>query len=440
MADKKKVPSLADMKEAEAALDEAIKDLKEKQKPLDPQLVDASAKKLERIVCYLVIQFHFVHQILGLMRRQATNIIDTMGVRATADGWYELSYNPAFVMKYSDSVIVYILYHEVMHAVLHHCTTRQFDNKELGNIAHDLAVNELIPVTAGSCEPPIENGRRMGVFADDLKKTPIFKDIENKKSSEWYYEYLKTKCPPQSKNGQGKGDGKGKGQSGLGHGLGDKENKLDSHDGWSEEHEIAAERMRAKINQVAKSASWGNISAGDQEMILAAQVRKINWRNLLRKFYGNYIWPESEATRKRPNRRTGLIHPGTKKTSVDRHLVAIDTSGSVDSDLLAQFLSTINQMTDYVPIDLMQFDWDKTEDPKPFDMRRKNYAFKGRGGTSFDPVMKTVKERRYKSVVILTDGQAAAPEKPKAAVVWVLPMGCQPPVDWGLRVHMTRTA
>ena len=414
----------------------------EKAKPLDPQLVDASAKKLERIVCYLVIQFHFVHQILGLMRRVATNQIETMGVRATRDGWFELSYCPEFVMKYPDSVIVYILYHEVMHAVLHHCTTRQFDNHQLGNIAHDLAVNELIPIVSNSCEPPEENGEKIGAFVDELKKNPMFKDIENKKAAEWYYEYLKTKAPKQK--GGGEGDegqaGGGKPQSGKGRGLGDKKNKLDSHDGWGEENEIAAERMRAKVNQIAKSASWGNISAGDQEMILSAQVRKINWRNILRRFYGNFIWPESEATRKRPNRRTGLIHPGTKKTSVDRHLVAVDTSGSVDSDLLAQFLSTINQMTDYVPIDLMQFDWEKTEDPRPFSIRRKNFMFKGRGGTSFDPVMKVVKERRYKSVVILTDGQASAPEKPKAAVVWVLPVGCNPPVDWGMKVHMTRTA
>jgi hypothetical protein len=37
-------------------------------------------------------------------------------------------------------------------------------------------------------------------------------------------------------------------------------------------------------------------------------------------------------------------------------------------------------------------------------------------------------ERRYRSLLILTDGCAAAPTKPPATrVVWVLPEGCEPP-------------
>jgi predicted metal-dependent peptidase len=190
------------------------------------------------------------------------------------------------------------------------------------------------------------------------------------------------------------------------------------------------------IKTIDLQDQWGDVPATCKERILSAQIKKINWRNVLRRFLGNLIWNEKESTRKRPNRRTGFLHPGTKKTCQDKHLVAIDTSGSTQ-EYLPQFLGVINQMVDYLPIDIMQFDCEKTEDPKPFDRRKKNYEFTGFGGTNFEPVMQIVKERKYKSVVIVTDGEAPTPSKPKAKVVWVLPQGKNPPVDWGTRIHMS---
>jgi predicted metal-dependent peptidase len=88
-------------------------------------------------------------------------------------------------------------------------------------------------------------------------------------------------------------------------------------------------------------------------------------------------------------------------------------------------------MLDYLDIDLMQFDCTTQEEPKPFGQHRKQFEFKGRGGTSFTPVMEAVVKGRYRSVSILTDGQADAPQKPNAQVLWVMPEGCNPPVDWG---------
>ena len=118
----------------------------------------------------------------------------------------------------------------------------------------------------------------------------------------------------------------------------------------------------------------------------------------------------------------------------------MDTSGSIDSGLLAEFLSVINGVTDYVPIDLMQFDWEKQDGPYPFDRRRTEFTFQGRGGTNFQPIMDIADQRNYKSVVILTDGEAATPTKPKGKVLWVLPEGHNPPVDWGRRVHIKKHA
>ena len=403
---------------------------------LDQSLVSKALKRFEWLISFLICRFGFVHQILGMMTKHASADIPTMGVRVSSGARFELYYNPAFMETLSDEEATFIMYHEVLHLALHHCTSRRFDNLTLGNIACDLAVNELIPVIKGSCERPVdEKGKEIGMFVDTLRNTEhkgkkIYKDIKNKQSAEWYYDFLMKHAPKENK-GSGSGDGSGDGkEKDKGSGK-----EMDDHGGWSE-NEVADEKVRAKVSEISKKDMWGTVSAGDKELIMAAQTKKINWSNLLKRFIGNMVWKERETTRKRPNRRTGWVHPGYKKIHVDRHLVAVDTSGSVDSNLLSRFLTTINNMSEFAPIDLVQFDWAKTDGPHPWDKRRNKFEFSGRGGTNFQPVMDIVKERKYKSVVILTDGEASAPTKPHARVVWVLPKGCEPPVEWGQRIYM----
>jgi predicted metal-dependent peptidase len=400
-----------------------------KLKVVDEREFATANKRMEWAIGFMVVRYHFVYQILGMMHKQASIATETMGVWVGNGGSFELRYNPLFVNSLTDAALTYVFYHEVLHLALHHCTHRSFDDKELSNIAHDLAVNELIPITPGSCEPPRKpDGSLMGCFVSELKKMKEYSDIQEKQTCEWYYDYLKQKAKKAKKASGGGGKGKAGGQSGS---------KIDDHGGWKE-NEVADEIVRAKIDEIAKGDLWGDVGGAEKELILAAQQKKINWRNLLRQFYGQYMSPDSESTRKRPNRRTGYIHPGSRRLMLDRHLVAVDTSGSIDSDLLAQFLGVINQMTDYVPIDLMQCDCGVTDTPRPFDRRKCQFEFKGRGGTDFNPIMKIVNERHYKSVVILTDGAAAECLKPNAQVVWVLPTGNEPPVEWGKRIHMNR--
>ena len=390
---------------------------------VDERDIAMAKKRMEWAMGFMVVRYHFVYQILGIMNKASSLVTETMGVWVGNGGNFELRYNPLFVNDLTDPALTYVFYHEILHLALHHCTHRNFDDPNIGNIAHDLAVNELIPITPGSCEVPHKDGSLIGCHVSEFKKQKEFSDILEKQTAEWYYDYLMKK----SKAGGGKGKGKESGK------------KLDDHGGWKE-NEVADEKVRAKIDEIAKGNLWGDVGGAERELILAAQQRRINWRNILRQFYGQYMSPDSESTRKRPNRRTGYIHPGSRRLMLDRHLVAVDTSGSIDSDLLAQFLATINQMTDYVPIDLMQCDCGVTDVPRPFDRRKCQFEFKGRGGTSFDPIMQVANERRYKSVVILTDGAAAECLKPNAQVVWVLPAGNEPPVEWGQRIYMSRHA
>lgn len=391
---------------------------------IDPRLIERSQKRMEWLIGFMIVRYRFVHHILSMMNKICLPGMGTMGVNVPGGGKFNLFYDPEFVDKLKDEYLTYVFYHEIMHTVLHHCTRRQFDNKDIGNMAHDLAVNELIPVNASSCEPPRdEKGKLIGCHVCELKKMPKYKDIKEMQTAEWYYDYLMQKAKQQG------GGGEGEGQSGNG---------LDRHDGWKED-EVSDERIKAKIAEIDASDQWGDVSAGAKEMVRAAQTKRINWRNRIRTFIGNMLWKYRQLTRKRPNRRTGYLFCGSKRVHVDRYLVATDTSGSVYTDLLAQFLDVINSLLEFCPIDLMQFDADKTSGPEPFNRKRVDYEFTGRGGTNFQPVIDAADKGHYRGLVILTDGCADVCTKPKTAhVLWVLPKGCNPPVPWGERVYMER--
>jgi predicted metal-dependent peptidase len=127
---------------------------------------------------------------------------------------------------------------------------------------------------------------------------------------------------------------------------------------------------------------------------------------------------------------------------VDRILVAVDTSGSIDSDDLSQFLRELNRLQEVTPMDVMEFDAEATSLPRKYDKKRNKFDFKGRGGTSFQPCVDMAQKRKYKGLIILTDGQAPAPTKPPMTrVLWALTKpGYEAPVKWGQSVCIKKKA
>jgi predicted metal-dependent peptidase len=414
--------------------------IKKPAEPLDPEKIYQANKRFEWLVTFMICRFKFVHTMLGMMTKIPNNHAETMGVMVTPDGKFQLHYNPIWTLELSDAELTYVFQHEVLHLALHHCTRRALstDPKErnLCNVAHDLAVNELI-VENDACQkprhkkdddenvPPLyKKGDLSGCFVSELKKEKEYADIEPRQTAEWYYDYLKSK---QKKQG---GDGEGEGQPGSG--------SFDDHGKWGE-HELADEKISLKISDIDQQNLWGDLSAGEKELILAAQVRKINWRSFIRNWVGNIVWRDRIPTRKKPNRRTGMIHPGFKKSYTELGLVTGDTSGSVGADLLAQYVGVLNQLIETVPFDFAQVDAGVTEKPHRYDRRRDKVEFKGRGGTDFQPIIDMIDNGGYRWAIIMTDGECSAPTKPKRAqVLWVLPPNHNPPCEWGGRVHLQR--
>lgn len=393
-------------------------------------------ERLDWIITNMVIDDRFVHEILMMMRKIPYRLIPTMGVRVEGSSII-LRYNPEFVGVLTNAELRGVITHEIYHVVFHHCTRRMpEDPKELGlyNKAFDLAINCLIPQDALRHLPQNDN------FKPLMPKNFGF---PNDLSSEQYLQLLKEK----GDDGKGKSgkNGKSKGPYGSSQGGDDEEKSpedqnggFDDHSGW-QESEIADAKVRNKVESLAADERvWGKTPGALKEMIIAAQRSQVKWTKYLRHHLGQLISSRPEPTMKRPNKRFGYPYCGTKRQHMDRKLVAIDTSGSIGDEELAQFLVEINKLAEIQPVDLVLFD-DGIKGPAvPFEKKRAHYEFTGRGGTDFTEVMEYASKHRYQSLIMLTDGCAGAVDYPAGVkdILWVITGGGKPPVNWGTIVKI----
>ncbi len=154
---------------------------------------------------------------------------------------------------------------------------------------------------------------------------------------------------------------------------------------------------------------------------------KIDWRSALYQYVHRHAKEDYRFFP--PNKR--YIHQGFALPSLQSELlkiiVAIDTSGSIDEELLAQFFAefeAIMQSFANYEIDLIACD-SKIQYHQTFypdDMLE--YKTKGGGGTDFRPVFHFIEERIDNPTLLLyfTDAQGRFPEfEPSFDTLWVLP-------------------
>lgn len=99
-------------------------------------------------------------------------------------------------------------------------------------------------------------------------------------------------------------------------------------------------------------------------------------------------------------------------------LVGVDTSGSVSSKELVEFMNELVHMHKTGnKITVAQFDTQLT-DVSEFNPKQ-NWEIKGRGGTCFQPVTDHYNENNYSAFICLTDGEAPNPDNCPKNALWV---------------------
>ena len=188
--------------------------------------------------------------------------------------------------------------------------------------------------------------------------------------------------------------------------------------------------MGQQITDIIHSTTqWGRLPGRMVELIQKAAEGKIDYRNALRAFRSSILSQKRHLTRMYPSRRFGFGQMGSRYEFTTRLLVAIDTSGSVGSDILGRYYRIITTFFKYgiQEIDVLMFDFDVKGEPVTLKEAQKNkqtFEVKGRGGTNFQAPIDYVKEHPgYDGLIIITDGYAPTPDVPpflRTKLLWVI--------------------
>lgn len=388
-----------------------------------------------------------------------------------------LFYNPDFFETLSNWEIRGVLTHEFYHLVFCHISARRKNPNRMWNIACDLAINSIIIKNAGK-------PRDAGVDEADARPLPKFALVPGRwpsqpdgreltkeekeaselgtliagfpdmQASEWYFNKIMEAAKKSKKKQKGvAGDGEPSDEPFDGE---DWVNSMDDHDAWDDvsdaQREYVAGKAKAIIEKAVRhadqlSTGWGSIPSELRDEIRKSISTIVNWRAVLRQFFGTLTRGSRTTSIKRINRRYPYIHPGIKRSYVAKLLIARDESGSVDNEMLEMFFAELNSLTKKVEIDFLPFDcycndkdivpWKKGQIPTKATKRTKG------GGTDFNAPTKVFNDPknrgRWDGMLIMTDGQAGAPIALRGKRGWILGKGCSLAFQSGeLQIFVTK--
>ncbi len=330
-------------------------------------------------------------------------------VSSLRSGEGRVEYNPAFVDALPDKILEEVLRLEALRIVLKHPYGRRPASGEIAYLASNVTLKEHVPTSL-----PLPSA--LEVFGDASL-------------SRQYYELYCDRLLDKKGGGGGApptGAG-GAGDPGAGDPVGD---HFDAARGaeitetWQEDS-LAREQIDEVIREIEASRSWGTLPGSMIAQILATLKPILDYRKVLRAFRTSILSSRRELTRMKPSRRYGFEYMGSRHRLASRLLVAVDVSGSIGNGDLEKAFSVINRLFQYgiEAIDVLQFDTQITGPVTTFRKRRRQVEITGRGGTSFDPVLKYVEDHDdYDGLIIVTDGLAPRPTRPKtrrARVLWL---------------------
>jgi predicted metal-dependent peptidase len=305
-----------------------------------------------------------------------------------------------------------VLRHEVHHLVFGHLTIDLPDKQRL-TVACELADNSYVDRNK---LVPAKGSDKAGVFPEDFNlpsKLSVYEyyDLlnDNKKFNQMRsnmsssIEIIMDGDDEQGENGDNDN------QNGNSSGNGKIKITLDEHGNWTaiEGDDMTNEMIKDIVRQAnetcKQTGDWGNIPGGIKEAIndsYATDVAIIPWEVVLKDFLASSSENVLDYTMKRKSKRYDT-RPGTKKEDILNVAIGIDTSGSIDTDMLKMFFNELHWI-EKTGTKMTVFEWD-TKVNREYDFRDFDGNITGRGGTDPTDFLEKVSERKFDCVITFTD-------------------------------------
>jgi predicted metal-dependent peptidase len=332
-------------------------------------------------------------------------------LRAAGAAWCQTTATDARAFYYNADYIAgltlaetqFVLAHEAMHCALGHFARRSHRTRRRWDVSCDHAVNLLL-MSEGLKPPP-------GVLAN-----PEFRGL----SAEEIYPLI----PPDSPD-----------------------RTLDRHlfDGQGlepRERSELARRWKSRIVSAAQQARRaGRLPDSWLRLVDALIQPQLPWRMLLARYLMSAA--RDDYSFQRPSRREGeALLPRLWSDQVDL-CVALDTSGSIGGEELAQFASEVNALKGQLRARVTLHACDERLDPRgpwefqPWETIVLPREIGGGGGTRFAPVFDWIAaaHRRPDLLLYFTDAKGEFPSgAPAYPVIWLVKG--RGAVPWGERIQL----
>jgi predicted metal-dependent peptidase len=407
--------------------------------PMDPKLDREVREKLITARVGLLLRASFFGNLAT--RLKLVNADEWCSTAAT-DGRH-FYYNSRFIDMLKPKEIEFLFGHEVLHCVYDHFGRRGDRDPMLFNVANDYAVNgDLKKHRVGefiTSVPCLYDAKYEGMSSEEIYDD-LYENAEKINISDLIDKLLDDHLDGE---GDGEGDQDGDDKDGKGRGK----PKISAE----ERQKIRDEIKEALLAAAAASDGAGNLPAGVRRLIQDMTAPKLNWRELLRMQLESTI--KSDFTWMRASRRgwhMDAVMPGMKNDELIDIAIGIDASGSIDSNMLRDFLAETQGIMDQFQsykIHIFTFD---TAVYNPAQYNSENldtmcdYEVKGGGGTDFDAIFNYLKEEQIepKRLVVFTDGYPFGSwgDENYADTVWIIHGNTTVVPPWGQYAYYEKEA
>ncbi len=315
-------------------------------------------------------------------------------------------YNPTYLQTVSKDEQVFFIAHELMHITLKHISRKKGRNIEIWNYATDAVINQILkknglPLPEGVIDCPDALSYSAEEYYEMIKNRPDCEEL----MSQYRHDKAKSLIATHEHWDEELSEGIDEGLSDIDeHNVTDLNKELIHHDNQAFTSDLQQQSTPTPI-----TTSLGNVGTSsaiiDWKSFLQRKRKKITSGdyNLHKGYFdeeGIYKYPYELI-------RTSKIE------------ILIDTSGSVNDDLVRAFLQECKNIFDDYVIKVGCFDtnfYGFQEIDKEEDLD--NFVIEGRGGTDFTTAINSF-SKKASVKIIFTDGCAKMP-KEKCDVIWLV--------------------
>jgi predicted metal-dependent peptidase len=345
-----------------------------------------------------------------------------------------LRINEEYIDKLDTSEVEFILSNGAMHAVLGHVQRRGGRDAWLWQEACDFAVNAML-VKNGLQAPEYVNYQPQfeGMYAEEiysqLKEEMIYSEDTNHESSGDAQDQEESPDHPSSSKEEEQKQESQPSQNGQANVESVQEEEISQ-----QEVDELAEELKAHFEQVFNKLKRQDALPKDLQFVVPEYFsHTVDWREVLSGFIASYA--KSTYTFMPPNMKylyRGIYLPSLSSDLL-RVIIAIDTSGSVDKELLGIFLGEVESIMEVYPnfeIDIITADTKVHSHKTYLPGEALEYTVSGGGGTDFRPVFEYIDQNiDYPTALLFfTDGQGIYPLiEANYDVMWVMPDSVEVP-------------